>query len=167
MADSQRPGATAFDGDAFQQSTGQVRAISRKALGHIIGHVECNSHSLALWVLYARVQPKALWLAARTANNSHCKRGRPSRRHKPEITRWSLMSCLPTTITTQPRPNSISRFVGAQEHRAALLHFGILLRRRDCWRRGPIPVGELPTAANELIGRGDEDTLRGEGALSS
>ena len=75
------------------------------------------------------------------------------------------MSCLPTTLTTQPRANSISRFVGAQEHRAALLDFGILLRRRDCW--WPTPVGELPTAANELIGRGDEDTLRGEAALSS
>jgi hypothetical protein len=77
------------------------------------------------------------------------------------------MSCLPTTLTTQPRANSISRFVGAQEHRAALLDFGILLRRRDCWHRGPTPVGKLPTAANELIGRGDEDTLRGEAALSS
>jgi hypothetical protein len=75
------------------------------------------------------------------------------------------MSCLPTTLTTQPRANSISRFVGAQEHRA------------PCWilefcsgavtAGGPTPVGELPTAANELIGRGDEDTLRGEAALSS
>jgi hypothetical protein len=71
------------------------------------------------------------------------------------------MSCLPTTITTQPRANSISRFVGAQEHRAALLDFGILLRRRDCWHRGPTSVGELPTAANELIGRGDDHTQRG------
>jgi hypothetical protein len=58
LADSQRPGATAFDGDAFQQSTGQVRAISRQAFGHIIGHVECNSHSLALWHYTRTFNPK-------------------------------------------------------------------------------------------------------------
>jgi hypothetical protein len=52
-------------------------------------------------------------------------------------------------------------FVGAQEHRADLLDFA---QARDCWHRGETSVGELPTAANELIGRGDEDTLRGNAA---
>jgi hypothetical protein len=59
------------------------------------------------------------------------------------------------------RDASICMFVGAQEHRADLLDFA---QARDCWHRGATSVGELPTAANELIGRGDEETLRGNAA---
>lgn len=42
----------------------------------------------------------------------------------------------------------------------------ILLKRRDGLASWAI-IGGDPTAANELIGRGDEDTLREEAALSS